>query len=131
MRGNSIVLQQGSVPPGQIGAPPLPLLTFSSNDYYHSADGSAWILDASLINTAENQVILVNGSVVIQESVVVPGSGFTSPVGMTGGEQPQMAADGAWFVRGENVDGTDWVVRNGTVVAKTDDPVGEPAGPQI
>ncbi|HEY6563141.1 MAG TPA: hypothetical protein VIY86_01470, partial [Pirellulaceae bacterium] len=54
---------------------------------------------------------------------VVPGSGFVSPIATGGVAESLLTPDGVWFARGPNADTIDWVVRNGAVLAATDQAV--------
>lgn len=69
--------------------------------------------------TAEDKTVVVNNDVKIQEGFVVPGSGFTSIVASGSPLMNFMESTGDWFSYGSNVDGQDWVVRNGLVIAAT------------
>ncbi|MFT3683346.1 MAG: GC-type dockerin domain-anchored protein [Phycisphaerales bacterium] len=95
-----------------------------------SADGSSW-LGTGRVGTGDtttDNVVVVNGAVVVQEGS--PITGFTDGVtwGTFGSQQlpwGQMMPDGHWFLQGFNGattgfnSGQDWVMRDGVVIART------------
>jgi hypothetical protein len=119
------VLAQGGVtiPSGQLGDEFLEVVDFS--DVHLSADGGSWLAQGDLTgDSAFDDVVLVDQVVVVQESVVLAGSDFAEPVDTSGIVGVHMDAGGNWFVRGNNdVSEQDWVYRNGTVIARTGDPI--------
>ncbi len=52
---------------------------------------------------------------------MVPGSTFSSPVSSFADDW--MESNGDWFVRGSNVDGQAWLLRNGVVIAASGQPI--------
>ncbi len=93
-----------------------------ANEFFVSADGLHWIAQGEVgVNTAADKVAVLDGAVVLQKSVVIAGSAFTSPV--SGISDVWMESNGDWFARGSNADGIDWVVRNGAVIAAEGQPV--------
>lgn len=92
----------------------------SSADFYVSTDGNTWVTQGSLTGSSDfNAVFAVNNDIKVQEGYTI--GDFTSPVesivegiGTPGGD---------WYVRGDNDDQQDWVVRNGDVIARTGDAV--------
>ncbi len=64
--------------------------------------------------------VTVNGDIPAPIGVALPG--FVSPVESVF-TPPSMGPTGDWFVRGDNVDQEDWVLRSGTLLATTGDPI--------
>jgi len=122
--GDVVLLQEGvSSPTGQSGAEFIENFDFS--DFFASADGSSWAVQGDLTgSTSDDDVVIVDGAVVLQENVIIPGSGFANPVDGGGILGIFMDAGGNWFARGNNdTSEIDWVVRNGDVIAKVGDPI--------
>jgi len=119
-----VLSQQGvTVPPGQLGTHHMQ--GHEPGSLFVSADGSRWMVRGSLTaDPATDDVVVVDGSVVLQDGAFVPGAGFAHPVAASGLGKVFMDAGGNWFARGSNaVSGLDWAVRNGDVVARTGAPV--------
>ena len=123
--GSGLLLQEGvSIPGGQAGAQTA-MENFDLGDYWTSGDGSAWIVQGDLEGpTGRDDVVIVNGDVVLQEGQPIPGATFSEPIDGSGILGVTMSAAGDWFARGD-LDGTnrDWVVQNGTVVALGETPI--------
>jgi PKD repeat protein len=122
--GSSVIAQQGvTVPGGQVGTETWEFFDFE--DFFVSADGLHWILQGDLTgDTNFDDVAAVDGNVVVQEGVVLPGSGFAEPVDLNGIVGVWMASNGDWFVRGNNdVTEQDWVYSNGAVIAERGAPI--------
>jgi hypothetical protein len=122
--GSTVLGQEGvTVPTGQIGTEFWE--NFDLHLFHISADGSNWIAQGDLtgdINT--DDVVAVNGAVVVQEGVILPGSGFSEPVDLNGIVGVHMDASGNWYVRGNNdLTEQDWVYSNGTVIAASGSPI--------
>lgn len=103
---------------------------FDLDDFWISADGSRWLAQGDLTGAvASDDVVVVDGSVVVQEGVPLAGTGFAEPVDLNGIVGVSMAPGGRWFVRGNNATTeVDWVYSNGAVLATLGDPVaGDPA----
>lgn len=122
--GATLLAQEGvTVPAGQIGTEFWE--NFDLNDFFISADGSSWLVQGDLTgSTATDGVVVVDGTVVVQEGVILAGSGFLDPVDTSGIVGVHMDAGGNWFVRGNNdVSEQDWIYRNGAVIATLGDPI--------
>lgn len=122
--GNTLLAQEGvTIPTGQVGSEVWE--NFSADDYWISADGNTWLVQGDLAgDTNFDGVVVVNGSVVVQESVILPGSGFSNPVDVSGIVGVHMSTGGHWFVRGNNdLTEQDWVYSNGAVVASSGSPI--------
>ncbi|MFO0972517.1 MAG: dockerin type I repeat-containing protein [Phycisphaerae bacterium] len=125
LRGGTVVAQEGvTVPLGQALGGTQPWQFFDFDGYWHSADGSHYLLQGDLAGaTNRDNVVVVDNHVVIQEGQqIFP---FVSAVAgdSSGLRAVYMAPGGDWFCRGGNSDGQDWVVRNGAVVAATHAPI--------
>jgi uncharacterized repeat protein (TIGR01451 family) len=87
--------------------------------------GVRFLAGATLADApAFDRVLVVDHEVMVQEGVVLRGSGFTSPA--RAGEPVRgahMDSTGTWFARGSNADGTHWVVRSGDVEAWSGRPI--------
>jgi hypothetical protein len=120
---NGTVLAQAGVtaPAGQIGTETWE--NFGVEDFWVSPDGNTWMAQGDLSGaTATDAVVAVNGTVRVQEGVVLPGSGFVEPVDLAGIVGSHLDAGGHWFVRGNNdVTEQDWVYRDGAVIARRGD----------
>lgn len=126
--GPDVPAQSGiTVPAGQLGSEPWE--NFDLEDFWIDAAGGLWLAQGDLAgDTGSDDVVVVDGAVVVQEGVVLPGSGFAEPVDLNGIIGVSMAPAGRWFVRGNNA-GTevDWVYSDGQVLATLGDPVaGDP-----
>lgn len=122
--GAAVLGQQGvTIPGGQLGTEFWEF--FDTDDFFVSADGSHWIVQGDLTGDSNtDDVVAVDGVVVVQEGVVLPGSGFAEPVDLSGIVGVWMDPAGNWFVRGNNdVSEQDWIYRNGAVLVKTGDPI--------
>ncbi len=122
--GATLLAQEGvTVPAGQLGAEPWE--NFDVDDLFVSADGLHWLANGDLTGaTTTDDVTVVDGAVVVQEGVILPGSGFPDPVDASGIVGVWMAPNGDWFARGNNdVSEQDWVLRNGVVVATLGAPI--------
>ncbi|MEM1451048.1 MAG: hypothetical protein AAF957_04040 [Planctomycetota bacterium] len=124
--GASVLAQKGvTVPPGQAGSAPAAIEDFDLGDFWASADGQHWMVQCDLDGAlGSDDVVLVDGNVVLQEGVSIPGSSILESIDEGGIFGVSMDAAGHWYARGD-VDGTglDWVVRDGEVVARTGAPV--------
>ncbi|MBB6088066.1 hypothetical protein [Wenzhouxiangella marina] len=122
--GPIVLAQSGvTVPPGQVGSEFWD--NFDFIDSHLSADGSRWLIQGDLTgDTASDDVVVVDGNVVVQEGSILSGSSFSEAVDTSGIVGVHMDAGGNWFVRGNNA-GTeqDWVYRNGEIIASTGAPV--------
>jgi hypothetical protein len=118
--GNLLVAEVNvSIPTGQSPASGnAQWADIDSGEFYTSADGLHWIALGEVgVNTAADKVVVVDNAVVIQEGSVIAGSSFTSPVSsISTSFGIWMEPNGDWFAKGSNVDGIDWIVKNGAVI---------------
>jgi uncharacterized repeat protein (TIGR01451 family) len=124
--GNTAVAREGiDAPTGSLGGETY--LTFDTGatdglGYWRNAAGNRYCLRGTIsAGTANDVVLVVDGAVVAQEGVVLPGTNFVSPVSSV--LMNFMNPGGDWFAYGSNADGQDWALRNGQVVAQTDAPI--------
>lgn len=126
--GNAAVAQQGvTVPGSQGGGATNTWEFFDADDFYSALGGTAQLIQGDTNGaTLEDDVLVFNGSVVLQENYIIPGSLFVNPIDDFGLVKGWLDSAGNWYARGNN-DTTeqDWVVRNGIVVATSDvsDPI--------
>lgn len=119
--GATVVAQKGITVPGSAGTA---WELFDADDYSLSADGTQYIAKGDILgDTTKDDIVVVNGNAVLFEGSVIAGSTFTSPVASGGVDEVYMAPGGDWYAQGDNADTIDWVVRNGAVIARTDDVV--------
>lgn len=111
-----------TVPTGQAAAGTSTLSTMTAGSLKVDATGTNTAYVGTLTSPASTTVLVYNGDVKIQRNQVLPGSGFTSLVN-TIDVDINMAPNGNYMARGSNVDGQDWVVKNGAVVAQKGAPV--------
>ncbi len=75
----------------------------------------------ALADPGKDEVLVVDNAVVVQEGVVLAGSGFVSPV-RGSVATARFGGDGSWLAMGSNQDesavGSHWVVREGRVMAR-------------
>lgn len=94
-----------------------PWTTFFAHSLYCADTCDRWIAAGQVVGGASaNDVIAVTGNIVVREGQ--PLAGFTSPV-VGIGLFSEMNSNGSWFARGSNLDGVDWIVNNGAVIATT------------
>lgn len=120
--GPGLALQKGvDVPLGQAFGLTDAWENFDLNDLYVSPNGAVVLVQGDLTGaTTGDDVVVLNGTVVVQENVVLAGSTFAEPVDLDGIVKPWVDRGGNWYVRGNNdVTETDWVYRNGVVVAES------------
>ena len=118
-------MQEGvTVPAGQAPGTETPIENFDLGDFWAAADGSRWLVQGGpRRDTAKDDVVVVDGQVVLQEGVPGPGDGHVAPISSGGVRGACMDASGAWLARGGNTGGHDWVVRDGSIVAETGEPL--------
>ena len=126
MLADTVIAQSGvTIPTGQAGDAMAPWDLMDFEDFYMNADGTSSIAQGDLTgDTTLDDVVVVDGAVVIQEGVIIAGSGFAEPVDLNGILEIYMSSSGDWMARGDNATTQqDWVVLNGEVVVVTGDPI--------
>ncbi|GJM24877.1 MAG: hypothetical protein DHS20C16_12920 [Phycisphaerae bacterium] len=116
--------EEVTVPTGQAAGGTDPIKGFVTGSMRVDATGSnfTYIGDTNG-DTSTDEMIVVNNQVVVQEGVVIAGSGFAAPADISLSTETFMFADGSWMARGSNQDGSDWLLRDGAVVSQTGDPI--------
>jgi hypothetical protein len=104
------------------GGVPVLWSSLTANGFYSSFDGAHWVaLGRIVATTTTDDVLVADGSVVLQEGSPVPGSALTLGAILNAG----ITGQGTWYARGR--DGStaapDWFVRQGVLVAETGDVV--------
>lgn len=120
--GNTILAQEGvTVPTGAIDA----WDNFSLDGFWVAPDGVNWLAEGDLLGgTTVDEVVVANGTVVVREGSVLPGTSFPNPVDSLGIVGIHLTPNGDWFVRGNNdVSETDWVFSNNGLLATLDQPI--------
>lgn len=82
-------------------------------------DGSAYYIQGDTDAATNDDVLTVNNQVVLREGQTIGAGGPTLEAVF----QTQMAASGDWISRGDDPANDDWLVLNGSLIAKTGDPV--------
>jgi hypothetical protein len=95
-----------------------PVLTFEFERMAFAPGGTPWMVVATdSTNPSNDAFVAVDGAVALREGGTVPG--VASSVRDDGIRGIYAAPSGAWFIRGTSNDGTDWVVRNGSLMSAT------------
>jgi hypothetical protein len=119
----AIATAQTTIPTGQLAAP-VALESFASGATelqlsWMNAAGDRWCTRGDLLGPVATDIcLIVNNEVRIQEGFRVPGSAFTSNVSAIHATDMDPMS-GAVYCRGSNVDGKDWVWRDGQILAST------------
>jgi hypothetical protein len=128
---NVIVAREGiTVPGNQDAGGTATWENFDFEDTWVDPTGTHVLILGDLLGSTNDDVLVYDGNVVLQEGVIIAGSGFASPISSGGVTHMTMASNGDWYARGDNADGQDWIVRNGAVLASTGDALGN-AGEQV
>lgn len=119
MRGSTIVIQTGNAIGSSTWA------TFNLSNFWITPDGAhVMAIGDDATAAASNRILAVDGVVQAREGVPLIGSSYTANVSANfGGNESLLCNDGSYLLRGHNVDGVDWVLRNGVVIADTGDPI--------
>lgn len=127
---NNIMFQQANVSNflGIDGKANETWISMDSNAFYTTPDTSPislgtghWAaLGRKLGQTFPDRVLVVDGAAVLESGAAIPGS----PLVVDGISAFDLRSNGDWYARGDADGGIRaWVVRNGEVIAKTDDQV--------
>ena len=124
---NGVIVQaqeEVTVPTGQFGGATDPIKGFTTGSLRVDATGSNYTyIGDTTGDTATDEMIVVNNQVVVQEGVIISGSGFASAPDISTSTETNMFASGSWMASGSNVDGVDWLLRDGAVLSSTGDPL--------
>ena len=118
-----IVREGFDIPAGQAGGGTFRWENFTVGETYVNDSGSVMLVLGDTDNpaTADDQILAVNGVVVLQENQIIAGSSFVNPIDLSGIVQAWLDNADAWWARGNNdVTEDDWVVRNGIVIVTSD-----------
>ena len=122
--GASLLAQEGvSVPSGQVGTEFWE--NFDISGFWATPDGQHYLAQGDLTgDITTDDVVVLNGAVVIQEGSVLPGSDFPNPVDGNGIVGIHMSPGGRYFARGNNqTSELDWIYSDGAVIAMRGDPI--------
>ena len=119
--GANNLQERVDVPLGQAGGATEPWGAFDFEDLHITGDGTGILVQGDLEgSTSSDDVVVLNGIVVLQEGQVIPGSSFGNPIDTNGIVLSTLDSNGNWWASGNNdASETDWVVRNGVVVAES------------
>ncbi len=116
--GNTAIQKGVTVPAGQAGGGTLAWELFDPTGVNVSADGSLTLVQGDLTGTTNDDILTLNGAVVVQEGTVLPG--FAT--GVTLVNEAWIDHANNWYARGSNLTtGFDWYMRNGVIFARMDD----------
>ncbi|HTF90536.1 MAG TPA: hypothetical protein VK843_19115, partial [Planctomycetota bacterium] len=107
------------------GGPPVLWTTITANAFYSSFDGAHWVAAGRIVgSTSTDDVLVIDGAVVLQEGAAVAGS----PLLLGAILDNNITGQGTWYARGRDNSSTsstapDWFVRQGTLIARTGDPL--------
>ncbi len=119
---NDALLQRGwSTVIGLDGSSVFSVKTLSSNGFYSAPDGTSWIARGQIEtgSTANDDVLLLDGRVVLQEGSAIGASGVIVGTIVVA----DITSSGDWYARGAIQGGGVWAAINGEVVARTGDPL--------
>ncbi len=121
--GSSIVAQSDvTIPGNQAGDAAETWDNFDTDDFYVTPDGTRWIAKGDLNgDTGGDDVIVVDGDVALQEGAPIAGAALDTPADFF--NDNFLLPGGSWIVRGDDADGRDWVVRDGSIIALRDEPI--------
>lgn len=123
MVAGSMLVQTGvDTPTGQQAMPVEPWQAFDLNRVFVSADGSNILVQGDLTGSAAtDDVIVLNGAVVVQEGFALPGTGIADAVANA---SATMHNSGTWMSRGTFAgSGDGWAMRNGAIIAQVGSPI--------
>lgn len=123
--GSTIVAQEGTTVPGnQAGGASETWDNFDLENYFSNSD-TQYLAQGDLSgDTNSDDVVVVNGDVVLQEGNPIAGSGLPDNIDTSGIVETYMDSAGNWMARGNfDVTEQDWLVMNGDVIALTGDAV--------
>ncbi|MDF1837034.1 MAG: hypothetical protein P1V35_04125 [Planctomycetota bacterium] len=122
---SNLLAQSGTtVPPGQTGSLPIASIGFGRHGLEMSDDGQHSLSRVVLGNSTNSlDAVMFDGSIVLEEATIIPGSGYTLPIDRVDGVH--LSPVGDWFAWGRNEANSyrDWVVKNGTVIVEETQPI--------
>jgi hypothetical protein len=93
---------------------------FSTPDYVPGVSGK-WIARGQIDRNDNQNVVIVNGEVVLRQGQPIPNDPSVAPDAFT---NVALLSNGDWYMRGTQLGGGALAVRNGVVIAKTGDEIG-------
>ncbi len=101
-----------------------PWQAFDFQDFYMDATGNYILQGDTSAASADDDIVVVNGAVVLQENAPIPGANVLDVIGNSGIFEVYMGSAGNWMSRGDfDVTEQDWLVYNGDIIALTGDAV--------
>ena len=114
------------IPAGQLTGNMDPWDDFDTADLFINASGTRYILqgDVDSSSTLNDDVVVVDGTIVVQEGFPLIGGDPTQIVDSSGIAAVFMSGGGDWTAEGD-FDGSnvDWVIYNGDLIAREGDPI--------
>ncbi len=126
MLHGSLFLQAGvDGPTGQLSGLAETWDSFDFERTFVSSDGANYLIQGDLSGSgAEDDVVVLNGVVVLQENYAIPGGNPAHLIDASGIRTAYMADGGDWIAYGDfDVTNDGWVVHNGTLVAREGNPI--------
>ncbi len=117
----AVVAQTGTTPTGAPG----PWEQFDSRSFRMDAAGNNYILRGdTAAPTTEDDIVVVNGRVVLQEGAPIPDSGLSDRVFVSSLIPIYLSPNGDWMARGGfDTPNRSWLLLNGNVIALSGEPV--------
>jgi hypothetical protein len=94
---------------------------FATPDFDPVGGSGSWIAGGQIDRPADQNVVIVNGEVVLRQGQAMPGDPSVVTDAFT---NVAILSNGDWYVRGTRLGGGALAVRNGVVIAKTGDEIG-------
>ncbi len=119
---SNVLVSEGTA----LAGAPAATATFEFGQTYFGENGSSYLTEArSFPSSRTVDTAVVDGSVVAVGGQIIPDSGFAAPAvdSLFAPNGSGMNEAGVWWARGSNVDGVEWALVDGDVVAATGDSV--------
>lgn len=113
--GSTVAAQEGTT--AETGEVYDSFAAFSGNFFSLTPDGAHWVVESDIDPSpfSSTEAVVVDDAVVLRQGdTLLPTSAIVDAVFSV-----EMAPNGDWYARGDFIDDTDWVVRNGVVIAHT------------
>ena len=126
MLNNTILAQEGvDAPGGQLSSTNATWRSFDRQKFWATSDGTHSLIHGQIdVLSTQNDVIVVDGQVVLQEGYPIPLSGRTDATEINLLTDSFMADNGNWIAEGQfEISFDAWVVYNGIPVAYQDEPI--------
>ncbi len=113
--GSSVAAQEGTM--ATTGETLDSFVALSGNTFSVSPDGAHWIVEADIDPSFTSMdAVLVDGAIVLKAGDILA-EGPSNEI--DGVFSVEMAPNNDWYARGDYTDDTDWIVRNGKLIAFT------------